>query len=206
MTALFFERNSYSGRTRLTSDSTGDSNMNRPRKALALAAGMIFALTTAAAAEYAPVTPPPPELARHIGVYQMEGKSALFVAWLPEAQSLIFVEHPAGRIGPLVPAGAARFTIGPTLMTHTPIEVTVGFDGDDVAWSASAPAAGGPPGAPRRGRRLRLRQEEAGFDHDGIHLAGTITLPAAGKASFPAIVLIHGGGPQTRDFAWVPAF
>src|SRR5690606_17482638 len=38
-----------------------------------------------------------------------------------------------------------------------------------------------------------------------ITLAGTLTLPR-GSGPHPAIVLLHGGGAQTRDFFWLPHF
>lgn len=42
------------------------------------------------------------------------------------------------------------------------------------------------------------RQEEVGFGHGDVRLAGTLTLPE-GPGPFPAIVLISGSGPQDRD-------
>lgn len=37
------------------------------------------------------------------------------------------------------------------------------------------------------------------FGHDGVTLAGTLTLPAEGKGPFPAVLLVSGSGPQDRD-------
>jgi len=45
---------------------------------------------------------------------------------------------------------------------------------------------------------LPYQQEEARFEHDGISLAGTLTLPEDG-APHPAVVLLTGSGPQNRD-------
>jgi hypothetical protein len=45
------------------------------------------------------------------------------------------------------------------------------------------------------------KSEDVGFDNtveNGVHLAGTLTLPE-GKGPFPAAVLITGSGPQDRD-------
>ncbi len=45
------------------------------------------------------------------------------------------------------------------------------------------------------------RSEEVGYDnsqHPGVHLAGTLTLPA-GTEPFPAVLLITGSGSQDRD-------
>jgi pimeloyl-ACP methyl ester carboxylesterase len=43
-------------------------------------------------------------------------------------------------------------------------------------------------------------EEEVGYENkrDGVKLAGTLTLPR-GKASFPAVILITGSGPQNRN-------
>jgi hypothetical protein len=42
------------------------------------------------------------------------------------------------------------------------------------------------------------REEEVTFEDGTVHLAGTLTLPK-GAGPFPAVVLIAGSGPQTRD-------
>ncbi|MBR5101851.1 MAG: alpha/beta fold hydrolase, partial [Muribaculaceae bacterium] len=41
-------------------------------------------------------------------------------------------------------------------------------------------------------------EEEVTFSHDGMTLAGTLTLPAEG-GKYPAVVLVTGSGPQDRD-------
>ena len=42
------------------------------------------------------------------------------------------------------------------------------------------------------------RTEEVTIEHDGIQLAGTLTIPE-GDGPFPGVVLITGSGPQNRD-------
>lgn len=39
---------------------------------------------------------------------------------------------------------------------------------------------------------------DVSIDHAGVTLAGTLTIPA-GKGPFPAVVLVHGSGPNNRD-------
>lgn len=62
------------------------------------------------------------------------------------------------------------------------------------------------PEAPRRPQEPQkpfpYQEEEVTYNNSqaGIKLAGTLTLPKAG-ASFPAVVLISGSGPQNRDEA-----
>jgi pimeloyl-ACP methyl ester carboxylesterase len=47
--------------------------------------------------------------------------------------------------------------------------------------------------------RLRTRQLEVRFRSGGTLLAGTLTLPP-GPGPHPALVWVHGGGPQTRNY------
>jgi len=55
------------------------------------------------------------------------------------------------------------------------------------------------------GREISLRTESVSIRSGEITLAGTLTLPR-GSGPHPAIVLLHGGGAQTRDFFWLPHF
>jgi len=55
-------------------------------------------------------------------------------------------------------------------------------------------------GAPRRGKRLPIRQEEVRFQSGKTTLAGTLTLPA-GQGPFPAAVYVSGSGPTLREEA-----
>lgn len=52
---------------------------------------------------------------------------------------------------------------------------------------------------------LPYRVEEVRFDSGLISMSGTLTLPE-GDGPFPAIVLMTGSGPQTRDEEIVPGF
>ncbi len=45
---------------------------------------------------------------------------------------------------------------------------------------------------------LPYREEEVTFGHDGVNLAGTLTLPE-GEGPFPAVILLSGSGQQNRD-------
>jgi uncharacterized protein len=46
--------------------------------------------------------------------------------------------------------------------------------------------------------------EEVNFRNDDVTLAGTLMIPSR-KGQHPAIVFIHGSGPQDRDFGPLPA-
>jgi pimeloyl-ACP methyl ester carboxylesterase len=65
------------------------------------------------------------------------------------------------------------------------------------AADAAAPAALARPQTPQP--PYPYRAEEVAFDAaDGVHLAGTLTLPE-GQGPFPAVLLITGSGAQDRD-------
>ena len=50
----------------------------------------------------------------------------------------------------------------------------------------------------------RFSVEEVSFNNDDVALAGTLLLPST-KGRHPAVVFIHGSGPQDRDFGPLPA-
>ncbi|MBO9713735.1 alpha/beta fold hydrolase [Sphingomonas sp.] len=74
---------------------------------------------------------------------------------------------------------------------------------DDVVFTRGvASAASTPPKRPQTPRPpFPYSAEDVAFDNPaerGVHLAGTLTLPA-GKGPFPAAILITGSGQQDRD-------
>src|SRR5215216_2996715 len=50
-----------------------------------------------------------------------------------------------------------------------------------------------------------FKAEEVSFKNDDVALAGTLLIPLT-KGQHPAIVFIHGSGPQDRDFGPLPGF
>src|SRR6185369_6762687 len=65
---------------------------------------------------------------------------------------------------------------------------------------ASPPAARA--GAPGKAARPRRPKEEVpmAFDRGLFHLEGTLTLPARAEGErVPAVVIVHGSGPMSRD-------
>lgn len=82
------------------------------------------------------------------------------------------------------------------------------LDGDLIAGSFTQGLAKGtfilkrgdvaPPKSPEPVETLPYATEEVTFGHGEVSLAGTLSLPT-GRGPFPAVVLISGSGPQTRD-------
>jgi hypothetical protein len=67
--------------------------------------------------------------------------------------------------------------------------------------SASAPSASAPSdaGPPPYARTNAFREKEFTVGRGEWRLPGTLTLPTAGGGPWPAVVLVHGSGPQDRD-------
>lgn len=132
-----------------------------------------------------------------IGLYAFSGGREAYVEYLPDIQGLAMMEFPSGRIRPLRRSGADSFTFGPTIGAAEPIEVQLEIQGARLRWRED--------GRISVGRRSAFRTEDVVIQSGEISLSGTLTLPR-GRGRHPAIVLLHGGGAQTRDFFWLPHF
>jgi uncharacterized protein len=112
--------------------------------------------------------------------------------------SLLYLDSEANRMGVLYAIGPNTFVSGPSLVAGFPIELTLSFERDaNGAVSALIwqPTNGKAQRAPRQ---AFYTEEEVGFDNGGIHLAGTLLQPLT-PGPHPAIVMLHGSGPATRD-------
>jgi pimeloyl-ACP methyl ester carboxylesterase len=96
------------------------------------------------------------------------------------------VDLETGEVHGLYPNGR-RYDVGSGFGTRAPVRGSASFD----AAGATLPAG--------RATRVRTRQLEVRFRSGSTLLAGTLTLPP-GPGPHPALVWIHGGGPQTRDY------
>jgi dienelactone hydrolase len=91
-----------------------------------------------------------------------------------------------GEVHGLYPNGK-RFDVGSGFATRTPVRGSATFD--DAG--ATIPAG--------RATRVRTRQLEVRFRSGRTLLAGTLTVPP-GAGPQPALVWVHGGGMQTRNY------
>jgi pimeloyl-ACP methyl ester carboxylesterase len=111
----------------------------------------------------------------------------------------VCVDFGGGSLRALFPLGADRFVAGPSFMVPLPPEITFEFGRDasgqvtGLHWQEAGQAGRWAP-------RIALRQEAVRFGHGAATLAGTITFPLA-DPPHPALVLVHGSGPQPRDHA-----
>jgi pimeloyl-ACP methyl ester carboxylesterase len=84
-------------------------------------------------------------------------------------------------------ANGGAFDVGSGFATKSPVRGTARFD----AGGATLPAG--------RATRVPIRQLEVRLRSGRTLLAGTLTLPP-GAGPHPAIVWVHGGGRQARDY------
>lgn len=159
---------------------------------------LLAALTIAFAALAAPSfaqddTPNDPS----IGLYAFAGGREAYVEYLPDIQGLALVEFPSGRVRPLRRIAGAAFTFGPSIGAPEPVVAELRVENDRLRWRES--------GRTQTGRRVAFRTEAVSIPSGDVTLAGTLTSPRS-RGRHPAIVLLHGGGAQTRDFFWVTHF
>ncbi|MFN3465595.1 MAG: alpha/beta hydrolase family protein [Terricaulis sp.] len=156
----------------------------------ALAAALALLATQAQAQTNTPSDPA-------IGVYAFSGGREVYIEYLPDIQGLAVVEFPSGRVRPLRSTGEQSFTFGPTIGAPEPVVASLQIEGRRLRWRENDRTS--------TGREISLRTESVSIRSGEITLAGTLTLPR-GSGPHPAIVLLHGGGAQTRDFFWLPHF
>lgn len=158
----------------------------------ALAAAMLLeGLIAPALAQSAPDDPA-------IGLYRFSRGREVYVEYLRDIEGLAVVEFPSGRVRPLQHRNAHdRFSFGPSIGASEPIEAELIIEGGRLRWTERGRVA--------RARRVAFVTEDVVVNSGDVTLTGTLTRPR-GRGPFPAVVLLHGGGAQTRDFFWTPHF
>ena len=112
-------------------------------------------------------------------------------------QGPAYVDYRTGRTGLLFRLADGRYVAGPALLTAFPVETTVMFE-RNAAGEVTGLTWKGKRGTERRDATQLYRTEAASFSNGDASLAGTLLLPA-GPGPHPAVVMIHGSGPATRD-------
>jgi pimeloyl-ACP methyl ester carboxylesterase len=112
-----------------------------------------------------------------------------------EMARLAFTNWESGRVGPLVPDGADRFT-SPSPSPESAVEVVFGRDAEGAVTDLTIREG---EGEPVHARRVRTFDEAAvRFSNGEVTLAGTLKTPLT-PGPHPAVVLVHGSGPGTRE-------
>jgi uncharacterized protein len=140
-------------------------------------------------------------LREYAGVYQWGPDAFVYLqTWTeinPGVQLVAFDE--SGDVRTLFPIDRDRFVAGPGLGIRSPVESRVEFSRDEagriaaLTWLREG-------GAPRTARRAEIeRHEDVHFQNGDVRLSGTLFSTTATRDRHPAIVLVHGSGPATRE-------
>ncbi len=138
---------------------------------------------------------------RRFGIYEVGPERFLWVGPFAELGPDPFLfDSASGRFAPLYPAAEGGFFSGPAVQVPLPPALEADFTLDASGEAAAITVRGLEPSS-LTGARLALRREEVTFANGEVALAGTLTLPP-GPGPHPAVVLLHGSGPLTRE--WFP--
>ena len=144
--------------------------------------------------ELAPTAVLSPEAQQQlVGYYEMQPGHLLSISTLPIGN--VYVDYSTGRIGVLFPSSTDKLFAGPAFQVAVPIEINCHLSVDPAThqttlhWQDKA--------GEQLGHKLELRREEVTFKSGDVSLSGALVLPT-GHGPHPAIVRIHGAGPQTR--------
>jgi dienelactone hydrolase len=133
------------------------------------------------------------------GTYELEPGHHVLVA--RSQGGLIYVDQDRGRVGALFALDDHTLVGGPSLGSGYPIELRIdvpaagnaGIERIRWTWRGRDTALGV--------RRHPYHAEAVTFESGNVRLAGTVLLPAS-PGPHPAVVMIHGSGPSTRDALW----
>jgi len=142
------------------------------------------------------------------GIYQVNLDRFIWIGKFGEfGADQFFLDSASGRFGPLYPSSETALFSGQAIMSpFFPIDVRITFtknrNGEvtGLIYNQS-----GLPSV--SAGRVRLRREEVNFRNGNVTLAGTLTTPLR-RGQHPAMVLIHGSGPEDRDYLgpWIDFF
>jgi pimeloyl-ACP methyl ester carboxylesterase len=105
----------------------------------------------------------------------------------------------SGEVRTLYSAGADTFTAGPGMAIAVPEQSRIRFERDAQGHVTALTWTRGNGEGRRAVRAESERRENVGFRSGAIQLAGTLISPGT-TGRHPAIVLVHGSGPENRDY------
>lgn len=130
------------------------------------------------------------------GNFELEPGRVVLIARSPSG--LIYVDEDGGRVGVLYAMDERTLVGGPSIAAGYPFELTIQLGPvvsgrvERLTWEQKGRRA--VDGV----RRAFYRSEQIGFYNGDIRLSGTLVLPNR-PGPHPAVVMIHGSGPATRD-------
>ena len=142
-------------------------------------------------------------LREYTGVYQWHRDAFVYLQMWQEfsgfdqpSQLVAFDE--SGDVRVLYPMDRDRFFSGPGAAVQSSVESRIEFQRDSagnvtsLTWSRAGATS-------RTAQRVEIeKHEEVRFPNGDSQLAGTLIRPVSG-AQHPAIVLVHGSGPENRE-------
>jgi len=140
------------------------------------------------------------DLKKYFGIYEFNSKEHLYIrTWDELGDNQLTFFDDSGGVGPLYASTETNFYAGSGLWIPVPDKAQVIFRKDKqgniegLTWSESSKE-------PKFAKKVSTyKEEEITFKNDAMELSGTLVIPAT-KGSHPAVILVHGSGPVTRDF------
>lgn len=163
------------------------------------AAGAMVAVIAAVLAQQRPAVRELPEsaLGEYAGVYQWAPDQFVYLQLWDEFGGLVAVDE-SGDVRRLYPTETDRFFTGPGIAVPHSTESRVAFLRNTAGSITSLEWIRG-NAEPRQALRVEIEtHEDVHFKNGNVDLAGTLIAPRA-RAKHPAIILVHGSGPQNRD-------
>jgi len=150
----------------------------------------------------------PGRRASFTGNYETDSGRVIWVGPFGEFGADFYVlDFSSGRFGALYPRSQTTFVGGPAIVTPLlPLALTLTFQTNEQGKiTGLLYQEGSQPFVPAK--RRDLGREEISFHNGDVKLAGMLTRPLK-SGRHPAIVLIHGSGPEDRYFLgpWIDFF
>ena len=158
----------------------------------------------------------PEILARYVGAYRFRNGEYMVIDSFPDTPDTLWVtDVKSGEARAVFPRSETQFTGGPLLRVVSPIRQTLDFR-DTIPGRSPTVLKGSSTGPSEvhvidldhQGRqsgvlatRVPIASEEVTFKNGDVTLAGTLLLPPM-KGKRPALVFVHGSGPQYREMYW----
>ncbi len=137
---------------------------------------------------------------KYFGAYGFGSGRFLYIrTWDELGENQLTYLDDEGKVGPLFALSETEFFTGPGLWIPLAAKATMIFEKDSAGrvagmqWSEQ----GGHEKAVKKD--ALFTEQEVTFASGPVKLSGSLVLPK-GNGPFPAIVLVHGSGPVTRDF------
>jgi pimeloyl-ACP methyl ester carboxylesterase len=150
----------------------------------------------------------PQLLAKYYGSYQVQPNRFIWIGKFGEfGADQFFLDSESGRFGPIYPSSETTFFSGQAIMSpFFPVDAKIRFTKDKLGEVTGLTySQSGLPDV--TATKISLKREEVSFHNGDVTLAGQLTAPWS-KGPHPAVVLIHGSGPEDRDYMgpWIDFF